>query len=136
MRLHQRSINRWKEQANKDRGLFLLMNQWANIKQEGKSLVTYFNINNYKKIAVYGVSYVGLRLIKELRHSEIELSYGIDKNAQNIYSELNLVTLEDELSDVDAIVVTTVTEFDEIQDALLKKLNCQVLAIEDILNEI
>lgn len=25
------------------------MNQWTNIKQEGMSIVTYFNENNYKK---------------------------------------------------------------------------------------
>ena len=43
--------------------------------------------------------------------------------------------MDEELADVDAVVVTVLKEFDEIRDALTKKLNCSVVAIEDILNE-
>ena len=79
---------------------------------------------------------MGLRLVKELKNSEIEIAYGIDRNAANIYSEIKLVTIEENLPDVDAVVVTLVDGFDKVRDMLSKRLSCPVIAIEDIINEI
>lgn len=135
-KLQQNCINKWKKDAEKNRGLFLLMNQWVNIKQKGKSLKSYFEKNNLKKIAVYGMSYVGMQLLNELKDSEIEVAYGIDRNADNINSDIKLITMDDDFEDVDAVVITTLTGFDEICDALSRKIDCYFISIEDILNEI
>ena len=135
-KLQQNCINRWKNEAERNRGLFLLMEQWINIKQEGKNLKSYFEKNNYKRIAVYGMSHVGLRLIKELKESGIEIVYGIDRNAANIYADIKLVTMDDDFEAVDAIVITPIDGFEDICDALSKKINCSFLSIEDIVNEI
>lgn len=132
----QECINRWKSEAEKNRALFLLMDQWANIKQEGKNLEAYFERYHYKRIAVYGMSYAGMRLCKELKHSGIKIAYGIDRNAGNIYSDIKLITPNDKLEDVDAIVITAIAGFDDICDELSKKITCPFLSIEDILNEI
>lgn len=132
----QNCINRWKELAEKNRGLFLLMDQWVKVKQEGKKLEEYFIKNDYKKIAVYGMSYVGVRLVKELENSEIEIAYGIDRNAANIYSQIKLLTVEDELPDVDAVIVTLVGGYDKVFDMLISRLGCPIIALEDIVNEI
>lgn len=134
--LQQKSINKWKEQANKNRSLFLLMDQWVKIKQEGNRLENYFIRNNFKKIAVYGMGNVGKRLIKELRDSEIKITYGIDRNAENIYSEIKLVTINEELENVDAVVITLVSDFENVRDILSKKLRCPIIVIEDIINEV
>lgn len=131
----QRCIDRWKEQAEKNRAMFILMNQWANIRQDGRSLEEYFLKNGYYRIAVYGMGVLGQRLIKELNNSRIQIAYGIDKNRDMVYTDLKVVTMEDELKKVDAVVVTVVKEFDAIQEKLLKKMQCQVIAIEDILGE-
>lgn len=136
LNLQQKCINKWKEQASKNRSLFLLMDQWVRTKQEGKKLESYFIKNNFKKIAVYGMGNVGKRLIKELRDSEINIAYGIDRNAENIYSEINLVTINDELENVDAVVITLISDFEDVYDKLSKKLKCSIIAIEDIINEI
>ncbi len=136
IKIQQKCINYWKELARKNRGLFILMDQWVNAKQEGQNLENYFTKNNYKKIAIYGMSYVGLRLVKELKSSEIEIAYGIDNNASAIYSDVKLVTINSSLPEVDAVVITLVNGFDEIRDKLALKLNCPILSMEDILNEI
>lgn len=134
--LQQKCINKWKEQANKNRSLFLLMDQWVKIKQEGKRLENFFGRNNFKKIAIYGMSNVGKRLIKELKDSEIKIAYGIDKNAENICSEIKLVTINEELENVDAVVITLVNDFEDVREILLKKLRCPIIVIEDIVNEV
>lgn len=136
LKSQQKCINRWRALSEKNRGLFILMDQWVNLKQESKCLEKYFTKKNYRKIAIYGMSYVGLRLVKELKNSEIEVAYGIDKNADLIYSEIKLVTINSMLSAVDAVVVTVIDEFEEVNDKLALKLTCPILSIEDILNEI
>lgn len=131
----QKCIERWKEQAEKNRAMFMIMDQWTNLKQEGRSLEEYFLKDGYLRIAVYGMGVVGKRLIKELRNSKIQVVYGIDKNEDMVYTDLDVVTMEDELTKVDAVVVTVVKEFDAIREALSEKIDCQVIAIEDILSE-
>lgn len=136
LKLQQGSIDRWKGLAEKNRGLFLLMDQWVRVRQDGRKLEEYFIRNSYKRIAVYGMGYVGRRLVEELKDSEIETVYGIDRNAANIYSEIKVVTMDEELANVDVVVVTLVDDFDQVSDLLSKELRCPVIAIEDIVNEI
>ena len=76
------------------------------MKQEGKSLVEYFEYNNIKSIAIYGMKELGERLVKELEGSEIEIKYIIDQNADEIETKLKKVKPDGELAPVDAIVVT------------------------------
>ena len=134
-RWQQKCIDRWKEEASKQRAMFLVMNQWTNVKQANRTLEEYFLKNELRKIAIYGMGLMGQQLIKELKDSSIETAYGIDRNSDGIVSGIKVVTMDEELADVDAVVVTVLKEFDEIRDALTKKLNCSVVAIEDILNE-
>lgn len=137
LKQQQHCINKWKLLAGKNRGLFLLMDQWINVKQEEKKIEEYFIKNNYKRIAIYGMSCVGARLVKELRNSGIEIAYGIDRNAASIYSKIKVITMDEELpSEVDVVVVTLVDGFEEVCDTLTKKMNCPIVAIEDIINEI
>ncbi len=125
-----------RKMSEKHLALFMLMNQWVAVKQEGKNLADYFVKRGYKIIAIYGMSYVGERLLEELRGSDIQIKYGIDQRAGAIYSDIEVVTMEDELTSVDAIVVTPVFFYDEIEEKLSKKTDCPILSIEDILYEV
>lgn len=116
--------------------LFLMMNQWVKVKQEGKKLSDYFEANGYKKIAIYGMSYAGETLLEELKETGITVAYGIDQKADSIYSDVDVMTMTDSLEEVDAVVVTAITFFDEIEEQLSAKLDCPVLSLEDILYEV
>jgi len=122
--------------SGKHLALFLMMNQWVKMKQEGKNLSTFFEKKGYKKIAIYGMSYAGETLIDELKNTAIEVAYGIDKKADSIYADIDIVSLADSLEPVDAIVVTAITFFDEIEEQLSKKINCPIVSLEDILYEV
>ena len=129
-------INDRQQLANKHLSLFLMMNQWVKVKQEGKNLASYFERNGYKKIAVYGMSYAGETLIEELNGSNVEIAYGIDQNADTIYADVDIVTMKENLDEVDAIVVTAITFFDEIEEKLAEKVDCPIISLEDILYEV
>lgn len=122
--------------SGKHFSLFLMMNQWVKVKQEGKNLATYFANNGYKKIAVYGMSYAGETLIEELQGSGIEIAYGIDREAAYIYSDIEIVSADGVLEEVDAVIVTAITFFDEIEKNLSHKLDCPIISLEDILYEV
>ena len=129
-------MDKVKKLSDKHLALFLMMNQWVKIKQEGKNIAFYFKKNGYKKIAVYGMSYAGETLLEELNGTGIEVSYAIDKNADSIYTDVKVVTMENHLDAVDAVVVTAITFFDEIEEKLAKKVSCPVISLEDILYEV
>lgn len=131
-----RKVDNWKKMSDKHLELFKMMNQWVNVKQEGKNLSEFFERNNYKKIAVYGMSFAGETLINELKGTEIVVKYGIDKNADRIYSEVDIVSMENILEEVDVVVVTAITFYNEIKEKLEEKINCPIISLEDILCEI
>jgi hypothetical protein len=122
--------------SEKHLALFKMMNQWVKVKQEGKNLASYFEKDGYKKIAVYGMSYAGERLVDELKNTDIKVAYGIDKNAELLYVDVNVVTMDDDLEEVDAIVVTAITFFDEIEEKLSTKIDCPIISLEDVLYEV
>ncbi len=124
------------KKSDKHLALFLMMNQWVKVKQEGKNLASYFEQEGYKKIAIYGMHYAGETLAEELQGSNVEIKYGIDKNADKIYADFFVVTPDSELEEVDAIVVTSITFFDEIEEALSAKVDCPILSLEDILYQV
>lgn len=95
----------------------------------------YLTKEGIHSVAIYGMSFVGERLYDELSGSDIEVKYAIDKNADHIYSEMELVKPDDELEPVDAIIVTAVFYFDEIAKLLEEKTDMKVLSLEDILND-
>jgi hypothetical protein len=131
-----KKTNKAQGYADKHLALFKMMNQWVKVKQEGKNLSSYFEKNGYKKIAVYGMSYAGETLLDELKDTDIKVAYGIDQKADSIYADVDVVSVDDELEDVDAIVVTAITFFDEIEDRLSKKVDCPIISLEDILYEV
>ena len=122
--------------SNKHLDLFLMMNQWVKVKQEGKNLSEYFEKNGYHKIAIYGMSYAGETLVDELTGTRTEVVYGIDRNANSIYSDVDIVPMDDNLAEVDAVVVTAISFFDEIEEKLSEKVDCPIISLEDILYEI
>lgn len=122
--------------AKKHLDLFLMMNQWVKVKQKGKNLSSYFENNNFKRIAIYGMSYVGETLVEELEDTGIEVAYGIDRNADEIFHFVKIVPAKGELEDVDAVIVTAVSFFDDIRDMLCEKLECPIISLEKILYEV
>ena len=130
------SVEKVRSMSDKHLTLFLMMNRWVKVKQEGKNLASYFEKNGYKKIAIYGMSYAGETLIDELKDTEVTVTYAIDKKADSIYADVNIVSMEDELENVDAVVVTAITFFDEIEEKLSEKLDCPIVSLEDILYEV
>lgn len=129
-------IQRQKGLADKHLALYLMMNQWVKVKQENKSIADYLEQHGYKEVAIYGMNYAGETLYNELEGTGVKVKYAIDKNADQKYVDVDVISPEDDLSDVDAIIVTAITFFDEIEAKLTEKIGCPILSLEDILYEV
>lgn len=124
------------QKINKFKNYYNMLNEWLYLKQNGTSLDTYFKKNDYNSIAIYGMGEMGNRLYDELKQSNIEVKYVIDKNATSVYSELEVLDPEEEFPEVDAIVVTATFAFDEIENSIENKVNCPIVSLEDVVYEV
>lgn len=131
-----KETKRQKELADKHLSLYLMMNQWVKVKQENKSIADYLEKNGYREIAIYGMNYVGETLLNELAGSGVKVKYAIDRNADNIYTDVDIVAPDASMEKVDAVIVTPITFFDEIEKMLSEKTDCPILSMEDILYEV
>lgn len=123
-----------KEEADKYYAFYLLTNQWLRLKQSARNLETFFMRNDYRKIAIYGMNHLGENLYRELQGTGVEVSYAIDKNADNLYvNDCEVLKPWEELPDVDAVIVTPFIYFKEIHKDLEKKLKCPIVSLEDII---
>ncbi len=113
--------------------LFMLMNRWVKVKQENKSIAEYLLKMGIKNIAIYGMSYVGEALLNELVDSEVNVKYAIDKKADEMYSDIELLSPDDKLKEVDAVIVTAITFYEEIEEMLAEKWTVQFYLLENIL---
>ncbi len=135
-KLAYKKVNLLEEKIERYITLFQMMDKWVEIKQEGKNLATYFQKRGYKKIAVYGMSRAGIALCNELENSGITVAYGIDKRADLLYADVDIFSIDNSLELVDAVVVTAVTYFEEIENKVSEKMDCPVISLEDILYEV
>lgn len=126
---------RQQELAEKHLALFVMMCDWMRRKQEGISMGAYLKDQGYKSVAVYGMSYAGERVLDELRDNGIEVAYAIDRKVDAMYADVEICSPEDELAEVDAVIVTAITFFDEIEEKLSAKLDCPILSLDDIIYE-
>lgn len=129
----KKEIIECKEMSDKHLTLMLLMNQWLKIKQDGEEIEDYFYDNEIKTIAIYGMSYAGERLYEELKNTDIEVRYAIDRNCEGIYTDIDVLSVDEEFPAVDAIVVTPVFYFKEIKNMLQKKTDCRIVSLEDVI---
>lgn len=129
-------IEQKEEKVDKFKTYYNLLNQWLQLKQNGKSLSEYFSNNKYNEIAVYGMGELGNRFIEELSNTKVQVRYAIDKKAASTYSDLKLIEPDDELEQVDAIVVTAIFAFEEVKELLSEKIDCPIISLEEIVYNI
>lgn len=122
--------------SNKHFLLYQTMCKWLSIKQSQLNIATYLKSNGYNNIAIYGMSYIGELLFKELKDSDVKVEYVIDQNKKNSNGDYKMCSLDDKLADVDAIIVTPIFEFVSIENELRKKMKCSILSFEDIMSDL
>lgn len=132
--MNKKILSKAKMSAERNDANFQVLKVWLQVKQAGRSLETYLKQKGIEKIAIYGMSDIGQLLYQELKDSEIETAYGIDKNSKSVHMEdIRVAGLDETLEPVDAIIVTAVYFYPEIRKELLSKTEAAILSLEDVL---
>lgn len=112
-----------------------LMEHWFTIHEQGKTIPGILMEQGIKKIALYGMGKIGKHVIYEIKNSEVKVAYGIEKNKTGFYDGLQIKSIDDEFPQVDAIIVTAIYDFDEIERDLKNRVNYPVISLEQIIYE-
>lgn len=120
------------KKIDKFKTYYNILNQWLVLLHENKSVVDFFVKNSYKVVAIYGTGEMGNRLYEELKDSEIEVKYAIDKEPTSTYFELDVKGIDEELESVDVVVVTAVFAYDEILATIEDRFDCPIVSLEDV----
>jgi len=130
----QESFQNEKAGKEKFKNYYYLANHWLDLKQNNISIAGYFEDNNINTIAIYGMGEMGKRLIKELKDSNIDVKYVVDKNENLVIDDdIKIVAKESIFQQVDALIVTATFAFNEIKKELEEKVSFPVISLEDVI---
>lgn len=122
----------YKQLADKHLCIMDVFKHWLMMLEGGGKIEAYFLENGYRDIAVYGMGYLGERLLKGLDGTNIRVKYLIDRQYRSVYGEVPVVSMEDVLEPVDVIVVTPVYDFYTIKRQLKLRTDDKIISMEDI----
>ncbi len=134
----KKSLDKSGKLQGRYKAYYQLTNQWLMNKNEGKSVASYFADNNIKNIAVYGMGTLGELFYNEIKGTDVKVSYFIDKNADTLYygvDDIAVVGLDDICNQdtVDAIIVTPIFDFDDIEGDLEEVTDISLISLEDVI---
>ncbi|MCI8505912.1 MAG: glycosyltransferase family 2 protein [Lachnospiraceae bacterium] len=87
-------------------------------------------------IALYGGGYLGKYILKKLEKGRIKIHYIIDQNAAFLELGYPAFTLEEELEEVDAVIVTLVQKEEAVINGLKKKLRAVIVTVRELATEL
>lgn len=79
---------------------------------------------------------IGTHLFFELRESDVRVLFGIDRSNINEKNGIKVYKPDDEMPKVDAVIITIINEYDKISEKLSKNMDCSMIAIEEIIQEL
>lgn len=113
---------------------YLLLLHWIEALYLSHRVSDYFEEEGYTNIAIYGMGDLANRLMDDLKDSEINVVYGIDRDAAGTVCKIeDIYSLSDELPRVDAIVVTPFHAYDSICNDLKNKTDAKIISIEEVI---
>lgn len=128
----KKAMDKMEDDNIKFQEFYSLLLQWVHMRNEGRTIGAYLKKCGYHTVAIYGMKELGEELLYELRDGEVEVKYAIDRNADDLYMEIDVRHPDEHLEPVDVVVVTAVHWFEEIEKDMKKRVSCPILSLEDI----
>lgn len=125
--------NEMQKQVQKFFLYYQILVMWLEMKQKGKSGITYLQRKGIKRMAIYGMGELGERFYEEVKNTDIEVAYVIDNNPLQVVGKFMVLSPEQDLPEVDAIVVTADYYYSEIVNQLDTKVNCPIYSLGKVL---
>ncbi len=111
---------------------------WLRLIQSGGDVKGFFFRRNISDIIIYGAGALGLKLYEDIRETDINVHYFIDKSVRYVDDVVTVYTpacIKEVFTSECSIIVTSVFYFPEIYDYLREELHndVEIFSIEDII---
>lgn len=120
----------------KFREMFFVLNKIMEYREAGWPIGKRLKAAGIQCVAIYGDGYIGKRLMGELRQSDIETLFFIDRNAEYLTEEVPVYQLGEAPENVDAVIVSLVRGSDLVKTNLQEKYRNRVYTVKEIMEEI
>lgn len=130
------TLKRTNESRDKLLDYYGILNNWVALKQQGRTLSEFFRNHGCHTIAIYGAKELGERLYDELKTSDVQVLYIIDKNVRQFREDIEVRYPDRRLPEVDMIVITADYYFAQIERELRELVDYPVYSLGDILREL
>ena len=104
---------------------YMTMKKWLENRNQGKTFAEYFKECGYKTVAIYEITDMGKLLYDEIKDSDIEVAYFVDRNAEGLreVDGIPVIMLQDvskmqKSRPADILVVSPVVDYNKITKAL------------------
>lgn len=113
---------------------FQLLNRWMTGRNEGKTIADFFHEEHIGRIAIYGMGELANRMVEELKDSDIQIVYGIDRDVCNTNSQIaDVYAPDDTLPEADAVVITPFLSAEAIRRTLAEHCPYRMIALDDVI---
>lgn len=125
-------IERMKDSDRKWR----VFEKWLLLEEQNIGVSEWFEKRQIQQISIYGYGYLGKHLLHELILSGRKINYIFDRNEKVNNKNVPVFHTLKNLPEVEIIVVTAVSSFEEIQCDLQQHTSAEIISLETILDDL
>ncbi|MEZ3435955.1 MAG: hypothetical protein K1W34_15310 [Lachnospiraceae bacterium] len=134
--LCERALKIEEKRAEKNGVNFKTSCKWIQSYQSCKRIGNYLKKKEIKEVAVYGMGELGKCLIKALEDENITVKYVIDRNNYRAFGTYLCYSPLDALPEVQAIIITPVSDYNNIAKQLEEKINASLISLDHMIDEL
>ena len=131
----KKEIEFWAKKCARYAGYWNALDAWLFLKQDGGSVARLLRERGIHRIAIHGMGMLGKHLLEELRGTEIQIDYFVDKIATSFHPDIQTYTPDDELPQTEAIIATRLYEFPSVREKLEQQGYKNIISLEQMLLE-
>lgn len=127
-------IARLNREAKKFKWMSQLLDKWLFLEQDEQiDFKSYFEEENIRNVAIYGMSSIGKHLLIQLQKEGINVAFGIDRYVGQFGNDFIIYRPEETFPAVDAVIVTAYDVFG-IKEFLQNTYHGRILELNNILD--
>lgn len=127
-------ITRLNKETKKYKWMSQLLDKWLFLEQDEQiTFKSYFEEENIKSVAIYGMSSIGKHLLIQLQKEGINVAFGIDQYVGQFGNDFIIYRPEEDFPAVDAVIVTAYDVFG-IKEFLQTTYQGRILELNNLLD--
>lgn len=135
LRMHEENLTQQLQAVNRNierkNDFYLFMCSWVELHQSGGNIADKLMQAGISTVAIYGAGKHGMMLYNELKSTKVKVDYWIDRNCKaETIEECPVISVDNKLPPVDAVIITPYREFQSIESSLKEKIKARMIPLD------